>query len=103
MNRLWCVTGAGHLLLESFAHMHWSCSEHEVTVAFSSAGSAVARIYGLQEVIAQELKGVISERKQGYSSPLVGRLAKRENTSSSSLRPAPQTRWRRSCAGSRIR
>ncbi|HDS45133.1 MAG TPA: hypothetical protein ENN68_03415 [Methanomicrobia archaeon] len=79
MNLLWCVTGAGHLLLESYVLMQQcACGEHEVTVAFSGAGSEVARMYGLQQVIAREFKDVISEREQGYSSPLVGRLAKRE-------------------------
>ena len=78
MNLLWCVTGAGHLLLESFALVECIGSEHEVTVACSGAGSEVARMYGLQEVIAREFKDVISEQEQGYSSPLVGRLAKRE-------------------------
>lgn len=78
MNLLWCVTGAGHLLLDSFALMQCTCSEHEVTVAFSGAGSEVAQMYGLQGIIAREFKEVISEREQGYSSPLVGRLAKRE-------------------------
>ncbi|MBN1454641.1 MAG: hypothetical protein JW945_00090 [Methanomicrobia archaeon] len=78
MNLLWCVTGAGHLLLESFTLMQCICSEHEITVALSGAGSEVTRMYGLQEAIAHEFKEVISEREQGYSSPLVGRLAKRE-------------------------
>ena len=78
MNLLWCVTGAGHLLLESFARMQYTANEHEITVALSGAGSEVARIYGLQKQIAREFKEVISEQEQGYSSPLVGRLAKRE-------------------------
>jgi dihydromethanopterin reductase (acceptor) len=78
MNLLWCVTGAGHLLLESFALMQCTCSEHEVTVAFSGAGSEVARLYGLQKMLVLEFKEVISEPEQGYSSPLVGRLAKHE-------------------------
>ena len=78
MNFLWCVTGAGHLLLKSFALMQCIGSEHEVTVAFSGAGSEVARMYGLHGVITREFKEVMSEQEQGYSSPLVGRLAKRE-------------------------
>jgi dihydromethanopterin reductase (acceptor) len=78
MNLLWCVTGAGHLLFESFALMQYVHNEHEVTVAFSGAGSEVARMYGLHEMIARVFKEVVSEQDQGYSSPLVGRLAKRE-------------------------
>ncbi len=78
MNLLWCVTGAGHLLLETSALMQRTHREHEVTVALSGAGSEVVRMYGLREVIAREFGDVVSEQEQGYSSPLVGRLAKHE-------------------------
>jgi dihydromethanopterin reductase (acceptor) len=78
MEILWCVTGAGHLLNESFRSMDELPENHRITVAFSNAGYEVTRMYGLLDHLKRDLRGVILEQEQGFSSPLVGRLAKRE-------------------------
>jgi len=71
---LWCITGAGHLLQECSEVMEKS--QDEVTVAFSSAGEEVARMYDLFERIKKISVESILEREQGASFPICGRMAK---------------------------
>lgn len=77
MKILWCVTGAGHFLEESFSAMR-KISDDNITLALSGAGFEVVRMYGLLETM-EDLSGeVILEDEQGFSSPVVGRLADSE-------------------------
>jgi len=76
MKILWCITGAGHFLEECVEVMEKS--RDDVTVAFSSAGEEVARIYGLLERIDKLSVETVLEREQGKSFPVCGRMAKGE-------------------------
>ncbi|MBN2014082.1 MAG: hypothetical protein JW778_02780 [Candidatus Altiarchaeota archaeon] len=78
MHVLWCVTGAGHLLQESADFMRKNMRGNKIAVAFSGAGCEVAEMYGLLDQIERDFKDVFMEDEQGSSSPLVGRLAKKE-------------------------
>ena len=50
--------------------------EHEITVAFSRAGSEVVEMYGYLERIKEKVDTLIYEEDQGYSSPLACKLGK---------------------------
>jgi dihydromethanopterin reductase (acceptor) len=78
MNILWCVSGAGHLLKESLDFVQKNKGKHKITVALSGAGYEVAQMYGFLDFIENEFKGVIKEQEQGFSFPIIGRLAKGE-------------------------
>jgi len=78
MEILWCITGAGHFLDDSCKFMHKLSEKHGITVAFSGAGYEVVKMYGLLDSVNRNSKGIILEREQGFSSPVVGRLAKKE-------------------------
>lgn len=78
MNILWCLTGAGHLLKESLDVMQKNREKHRIAAAFSGAGYEVAQMYGILDPIEKYSKEVVREEEQGFSSPLVGRLAKGE-------------------------
>jgi dihydromethanopterin reductase (acceptor) len=78
MNILWCVTGAGHLLEESLDFIKNNKGKHTITVVLSRAGYEVVQMYGLLDFIKREFKEIVTEQEQGFSSPFVGRLAKRE-------------------------
>lgn len=78
MNVLWGITGAGHLLAESSEAVRKAAKKHKITVAFSSAGFEVARMYGLLQEIEDCAQETINEEDQGWSHPLVGRVALKE-------------------------
>lgn len=78
MNVLWGITGAGHLLEESAAAIRKTAKKHTVTVAFSGAGYEVAKMYGLLSQIEDAASETVREETQGWSHPLVGRVALRE-------------------------
>ena len=78
MNILWCLTGAGHLLKESLDCVQKNKENHRITIALSGAGYEVAQMYGLLDQIKKGFDKVVREDEQGFSSPLVGRLAKGE-------------------------
>jgi dihydromethanopterin reductase (acceptor) len=78
MNVLWGMTGAGHLLAESADAALKAAKKHKITVAFSGAGYEVARMYGLLKKIEDCAQETIKEEAQGWSHPLVGRVALRE-------------------------
>jgi len=75
MKILWCITGAGHFLQECTDIMERS---QDVTVAFSSAGEEVARMYGLFDRIKKISVETIIESEQGASFPMCGRMVKGE-------------------------
>lgn len=72
------MTGAGHFLDDCCRFMRKISKKHEITVAFSRAGYEVTVMYGLLDSVKRDSKDMILERNQGFSSPLVGRLAKNE-------------------------
>lgn len=78
MNLLWGITGAGHHLTESAAAIRKAAKKHTVAVAFSGAGYEVARMYGLLQEIEDCAAETIREEAQGWSHPLVGRVALKE-------------------------
>ena len=73
MRVLWCVTGGEYMMGEA-------CEAFETlekpTVAFSSAGEEVARMYGLFDRFAKKAEETIFERSQGKSSQATMRLSK---------------------------
>ncbi len=78
MKILWCVTGAGQFLSESLEAMNRSAQAGHVTLVFSRAGYEVCRMYGLLSEIETKYPDIVLEEKQGASSPLVGRLSRKE-------------------------
>jgi dihydromethanopterin reductase (acceptor) len=78
MNVLWGMTGAGHLLAESADTIRKAAKKHKITVVFSGAGYEVARMYGLLQKIEDCTQETIKEEAQGWSHPLVGRVALKE-------------------------
>lgn len=82
-NIAWCITGAGHFLLESFEVFLRLIKNRnvKVTTLLSNAGEEVARVYGILDKISQISSGgyyqeIILERQQGKGFPKAGRLAK---------------------------
>lgn len=78
MNILWCVTGGGQFLTESYESMKGLVEKNRVTPVFSRAGYEVMRMYGLLDEIKKNFSEIILEEEQGASAPVVGRLAKKE-------------------------
>lgn len=81
-NIAWCITGAGHFLLESFEVFLKLIKNKnvKVTTLLSCAGEEVARAYGVLDQLDQISPGgycqeIILERKQGKGFPKAGRLA----------------------------
>jgi dihydromethanopterin reductase (acceptor) len=78
MNILWGITGAGHQLKESAEAIRKLAGKHRITAAYSGAGYEVAAMYGLRDEIEGIVHETFRDEDQGYSSPLVGRLAGKE-------------------------
>jgi len=78
MNILWCITGAGQFLDRCYEAAKRLTLDNRVTVAFSTAGHEVCRMYGFLEKIEREFPEIVLEAEQGASSPLVGRLSRNE-------------------------
>ncbi|MFB0563168.1 MAG: dihydromethanopterin reductase (acceptor) [Candidatus Lokiarchaeia archaeon] len=81
-NIAWCITGAGHFLLESFEVFLKLVKNRnvKVTTFLSCAGEEVARAYGVLDQLDQISPGgyyqeIILEREQGKGFPKAGRLA----------------------------
>jgi len=75
----WGVTGAGHLMKDSFAAMKKIKAEgHSVTTFMSRAGEEVARMYGLNDFSevsdGSYLNEVYLDSSQGSSFPKIGRF-----------------------------
>lgn len=78
----WGITGAGHLLLETFEIMEKLAEKHEISCFLSSAAEQVVRIYGLWGKLNKICPGdyyqeVIQETKQGPAAPLAGRFLRK--------------------------
>ena len=81
MKVVWCITGAGHLLRESFEVMK-KLKENgiKITTLVSRAGEEVVKMYGLMEdlyCISDDnyYEELIFEREHPYSAPITGRLS----------------------------
>jgi dihydromethanopterin reductase (acceptor) len=75
----WGVTGAGHMMKDSFAAMKKIKAEgHSVTTFMSRAGEEVARMYGLNDFSEVSdgtyLNEVYLDSSQGSSFPKIGRF-----------------------------
>ena len=78
----WGITGAGHLLQETFGVMEKLARKHSVSCFISSAGERVVHIYGLQQKLSEICPGnyyqeVILETEQGAAFPLAGRFLRK--------------------------
>ena len=83
MKVMWCITGAGHFLEESFKAVEElkRRSGAKVTTALTKAGEEVVRIYGLEGRLRAVSPGgyyeeVLTERSEGASGYRMGRLAR---------------------------
>lgn len=83
MRMMWCITGAGHFLEESFDAVEEvkRLLSAKVTTALTRAGEEVVRLYGLEERLRAISPGgyyeeVLTERSEGASGYRVGRLAR---------------------------
>lgn len=75
----WGITGAGHLLPETFEVMERLAENYEISCFLSSAADRVIRIYGLSKKLSGICPGgyyreIISEVEEGPASPLAGRF-----------------------------
>lgn len=83
MKVMWCITGAGCLLEESFDAVEGlkRRGSVKVTTALTRAGEEVVRIYGLEDRLRRISPGgyyeeLLTERSEGASGYRVGRLAR---------------------------
>ena len=72
MKIAWGVTGAGHLLLETFSAFDKISKSADVSVFFSKAGEEVANMYGLFGSIHKRFKSFYLESQEGSSFPSSG-------------------------------
>ncbi|MGQ9719805.1 MAG: dihydromethanopterin reductase (acceptor) [Candidatus Jordarchaeum sp.] len=79
----WCITGAGHFLLESFEVFLKLVKKKDVKVTtfLSCAGEEVARVYGILDRLEKISPGnyyqeIILEREQDKGFPKTGRFAR---------------------------
>ena len=80
MRIAWGITGAAHLLVESFKIMERIAREHRVSAFLSEAGEEVVRMFGLERKLEEICPGghfreIFRQSEQGASSPIVGRFA----------------------------
>ncbi|MEE8359179.1 MAG: dihydromethanopterin reductase (acceptor) [Candidatus Hydrothermarchaeales archaeon] len=79
MNIAWGITGAGHLIKESFDIMEEVAKEHKVTTFLSKSAEEVIKAYGLWEKLQKispgdYLEEIVTPEKQGASAPTTGRF-----------------------------
>jgi dihydromethanopterin reductase (acceptor) len=77
----WCITGAGHFLLETFDVMEGLAGRHAISCFLSEAGDRVVRIYGLRGRLDKICPGgyyreVVLEAEQRPAFPLAGRFVR---------------------------
>ncbi len=76
----WAITGAAHLLVETFKVMRELSEEHRVSAFLSEAGEEVVRMFGLWRDLKEICPGghyreIFTQREEGASCPIVGRFA----------------------------
>jgi dihydromethanopterin reductase (acceptor) len=79
MNIAWGITGAGHLLKDTFSVMEELSKEHRITAFLSGSGEEVLKAYGLWDRLneicpGEYLEEVITSKAEGRSSPTTGRF-----------------------------
>ncbi|MFQ6135749.1 MAG: dihydromethanopterin reductase (acceptor) [Candidatus Hydrothermarchaeales archaeon] len=79
MNVAWGITGAGHLLKETFEVMEEAGKRHKVTSFLSRSGEEVIKAYGMWGKLEKispggYLQEIFTSDKQGSSSPSTGRF-----------------------------
>lgn len=79
MNVAWGITGAGHLLIESYEMMKQVSEHARVNTFVSRAGEEVLRMYGLRKKLVKisgggYLEELFLESEHGFSSPKSGRF-----------------------------
>lgn len=79
MNIAWGITGAGHLLKESYEVFKTLAQKHQITTFVSRAGEEVLRMYGLHDKLAEISSGeyleeIFLESEAGKSFPKTGRF-----------------------------
>ena len=79
MNIAWGITGAGHLLKDTFAAMEELKKEHRITAFLSGGGEEVLRAYGLWDRLNEICPGdyleeIITQESEGKSAPATGRF-----------------------------
>ncbi|MFQ5974725.1 MAG: dihydromethanopterin reductase (acceptor) [Candidatus Hydrothermarchaeales archaeon] len=79
MNIAWGITGAGHLIKETFDIMGEASLDHKVTSFLSKSGEEVIKAYGLWDKLEKispggYLEEIFAPEKQGSSSPSTGRF-----------------------------
>jgi dihydromethanopterin reductase (acceptor) len=80
----WAITGAGHLLAETFSSMKNLVEEYDVKVTtfLSLAAIETVRIYGFNDMLREISDGsyyseVLTEREESAAAPHAGRFSKR--------------------------
>ncbi len=79
MNIAWGVTGAGHLLKETFSAMEDVSKGNDITAFLSRSGEEVIKAYGLWDNLNEICPGdymqeIITPATEGRSSPTTGRF-----------------------------
>ncbi|MFC1787447.1 dihydromethanopterin reductase (acceptor) [Halobacteriota archaeon] len=83
MNIAWGITGAGHLLKESYDVFKKLSEDHQVTILVSLAGEEVLRVYGLLDKLiliagGKYMEEIFLESETGWSFPKNGRFLLRK-------------------------
>ncbi|WP_456483911.1 dihydromethanopterin reductase (acceptor) [Methanopyrus kandleri] len=76
----WGITGAAHLLVETFKIMKEISREHRISAFLSEAGEEVVRMFGLWDDLREICPGgfyreVFTQSEEGASCPIIGRFA----------------------------
>lgn len=79
MNIAWGITGAGHLLKDTFSVMEDIAKEHRITAFLSRGGEEVVKAYGLWDRLneicpGEYLEEIITSKSEGSSAPTTGRF-----------------------------
>jgi dihydromethanopterin reductase (acceptor) len=74
MKVIWCVTGAGHLLKETFEFLRRISAFNRITLVFSRAGYDVARSYGIRPGDMKYFRNVILEKDVGGTFTAYGKI-----------------------------
>lgn len=79
MNIAWGITGAGHLLKDTFSVMEELKKGHRITAFLSGGGEEVLKAYGLWDKLNEICPGdyleeIITQESEGKSAPTTGRF-----------------------------
>jgi len=79
MNIAWAITGAGHLLKETFSAMEDVSKENRITAFLSQSGEEVIKAYGLWDRLnaicpGDYMQEILTPKAEGKSSPTTGRF-----------------------------